>query len=259
MIHEDVAYCISIHVPRTGHDAALKQAQVRAEISIHVPRTGHDMLASNGLWALIGFQSTCPVRGTTITTNSLCPSKRDFNPRAPYGARQYNTLVSYMNSLFQSTCPVRGTTRKAYRRRACRVISIHVPRTGHDVTRRDTDTPSLISIHVPRTGHDKGGGVMDNLLQFQSTCPVRGTTRLDLSMFDPVSDFNPRAPYGARLNGKIARLTNWLFQSTCPVRGTTSRGAVSHQSQHHFNPRAPYGARQQKCTNSILHFCNNRQ
>ena len=87
MIHEDVAYCISIHVPRTGHDAALKQAQVRAEISIHVPRTGHDLHCAGNL-----------------------QSHRNFNPRAPYGARRCLSHAAQLIIL----------------------ISIHVPRTGHD-------------------------------------------------------------------------------------------------------------------------------
>ena len=55
------------------------------------------------------FQSTCPVRGTTYFHDYIY-GKADFNPRAPYGARRassYNAVDPYT---FQSTCPVRGTT-----------------------------------------------------------------------------------------------------------------------------------------------------
>ena len=97
-------------------------------------------------------------------------------------------------------------------------ISIHVPREGHD----HSAPPSLraawpISIHVPREGHDVGYNI-DTVRDkaFQSTCPVRGTTRQeadaraaaaisihvpreghDFSRFLPAKisrHFNPRAP-----------------------------------------------------------------
>ena len=87
MIHEDVAYCISIHVPRTGHDAALKQAQVRAEISIHVPRTGHDV--TRGYITQDEYISIhVPRTGHDPYGGGRKCSLCNFNPRAPYGARQ---------------------------------------------------------------------------------------------------------------------------------------------------------------------------
>ena len=80
-------------------------------ISTHVPRTGHDGRSSSSLYALDVFQSTRPLRGATIVDGlrdddkdkfqSTCPVRGttpqlpasrywdwDFNPRAPYGARQ---------------------------------------------------------------------------------------------------------------------------------------------------------------------------
>ena len=44
-----------------------------------------------------------------------------------------------------------------------------------------------------------------------------------------------------------------------PLTGRDPRLAELSGLCYDFNPRAPYGARQQKCTNDILHFCNNRQ
>ena len=81
------------------------------------------------------------------------------------------------------------------------------------------------------------------------------------------SNFNPRAPYGARREKLSVLLGKVLFQSTRPIRGATfndvAEGLAATQFQStrpirgatvspkatvditkHFNPRAPYGARQ---------------
>ena len=57
-------------------------------ISIHVPREGHD-----------------------TSQAALMAALKDFNPRAPRGAR-LSCLTSYpiCAKSFQSTCPARGTT-----------------------------------------------------------------------------------------------------------------------------------------------------
>ena len=78
-----------------------------------------------------------------------------------------------------------------------------------------------ISIHAPHTGRDlnrnfrKAGGS-----QFQSTRPIRGATFTKSCYNNGYSDFNPRAPYGAR---RCSTPATWAL--------------------YHFNPRAPYGAR----------------
>ena len=58
--------------------------------------------------------------------------------------------------LFQSTCPARGTTSLPHSRSSTvRIISIHVPREGHDAYQLGAIKGDLtISIHVPREGHD---------------------------------------------------------------------------------------------------------
>ena len=79
-------------------------------ISIHVPREGDDQAAQSGQGEIVKFQSTSPVRGTTL---SVCR----------------HDMWMYV---FQSTSPVRGTTvgnRDIYPKAQ---ISIHVPREGDD-------------------------------------------------------------------------------------------------------------------------------
>ena len=124
------------------------------EISIHVPREGHDMYVYYQS-CTVRFQSTCPARGTTKTT--------EFT---------YNPIE------FQSTCPARGTTVVILASGILQgIISIHVPREGHDTypsavrlhavyfnpraprgARREVvdqyTVNKPISIHVPREGHD---------------------------------------------------------------------------------------------------------
>ena len=56
---------ISIHVPREGHD------DKDVEISIHVPREGHDPLLMASIFPSLGFQSTCPARGTTANMHNF--------------------------------------------------------------------------------------------------------------------------------------------------------------------------------------------
>ncbi len=55
--------------------------------------------------------------------------------------------------------------------------------------------------------------------------------------------FNPRAPYGARLDSLMLSCIGILFQSTRPLRGATSRRGERVLPVNYFNPRAPYGAR----------------
>ena len=128
------------------------------------------------------------------------------------------------------------------------VISIHVPREGHDVGRILSAVSQGISIHVPREGHDTStNGARSKKQRFQSTCPARGTTlqravfqrlyRISIHVPREGHDatksnttsvalyFNPRAPRGARLDGRFVNVASFAFQSTCPARGTTTDSA----------------------------------
>ena len=100
---------------------------------------------------------------------------------------------------------------------------------------------------------------------FQSTRPVWGATGIRVDTYTVADDFNPRAPYGARLRQLLRGHQTNQFQSTRPVWGATAArrrrdparrisihaprmGRDSSVSQpstptQNFNPRAPYGAR----------------
>ena len=83
-----------------------------------------------------------------------------------------------------------------------------------------------ISIHAPHTGRDATNQQNAHSQQeFQSTRPIRGATRGQRRRITYGADFNPRAPYGARLASSS-------LETGRPLN---------------FNPRAPYGARPQLC------------
>ena len=83
---------------------------VKNAISIHVPREGDDPRVTLPEKEYNEFQSTSPVRGTTLLQN-----------------------LSVRVSIFQSTSPVRGTTLELFRAEYQNTISIHVPREGDDL------------------------------------------------------------------------------------------------------------------------------
>ena len=149
---------------------------------------------------MVRFQSTCPARGTTnygvIDWDTVIISihvpreghdilgvrkdrrQQEFQSTCPArGTTNAIALMEVHMPEFQSTCPARGTT---FQVTPCparpKNISIHVPREGHDVNNIVRRLCRVISIHVPREGHDHGP---------QSQCCL-------------LTDFNPRAPRGAR-------------------------------------------------------------
>ena len=190
-------------MPLAGHDEQCQNPLETRRISIHVPLAGHDVI-----WR-------------TKILLSL-----HFNPRAPYGARHSDMMAMALVSEFQSTCPLRGTTAAALAPHGATAISIHVPLAGHDTcsmwTRREL---FRISIHVPLAGHDKLHSTAISVSPlFQSTCPLRGTTKLINQHKLRRKHFNPRAPCGARRRRQRKMDYEQIFQSTCPLRGTTFVG-----------------------------------
>ena len=120
-----------------------------------------------------------PREGHDFKIIGIASKDINFNPRAPRGARHY--AREWANRMF--------------------LISIHVPREGHDiyVAGRKITPP-----------------------KFQSTCPARGTTIVISSARISRQNFNPRAPRGARRERAASDFNVYQFQSTCPARGTTA-------------------------------------
>ena len=166
-----------------------------------MPREGHDRLCIVSIVRTSRFQSTCPARGTT----------------------QANVFAVMMDEI-SIHVPREGHDASVLHPRDLRLISIHVPREGHDSTlipmpratrsfqstcpARGTTTP-LFS-HCPGDARFQStcpargttpmyiGGSLAKP-EFQSTCPARGTTDITCSHCKN-TNFNPRAPRGARLH-----------------------------------------------------------
>ena len=191
-------------------------------ISIHAPRGGSD-----------AFRQGLQKPGC------------NFNPRSPWGERQYPLSGKSLIVGFQSTLPVGGATVPHPPGAGRLRISIHAPRGGSDDLSRQLGDCCCISIHAPRGGSDPNRIPCSvNDLIFQSTLPVGGATLeavlalsyREISIHAPRggSDlvcrpdgcapmhFNPRSPWGERLGSNTTAVsTHCKFQSTLPVGGAT--------------------------------------
>ena len=124
-------------------------------------------------------------------------------------------------------------------------ISIHVPREGHDVVLTMPAIGQIISIHVPREGHDTALYKVAASTDFISIhVPREGHDDCKVILYDeciPISIHVPRE--GHDVVGLWQAIKKQIFQSTCPARGTTIHNAAYEFQFLHFNPRAPRGAR----------------
>ena len=172
----------------------------------------------------VRFQSTRPVRGATRRCRSRVPGGRNFNPRAPCGARRPGGVWRCKNGIFQSTRPVRGATRMDTALLAENDISIHAPRAGRDDAHHERCVKLIdISIHAPRAGRDvlpPHFSVAAWYFNPRAPCGARHQ-RPDRPAVS--SYFNPRAPCGARHPKLCSKVFLFRFQSTRPVRGATFR------------------------------------
>ena len=126
------------------------------------------------------FQSTLPLRGATLRKEEA-PWGVIFQSTLPLRGATDLHLAGIGVVVFQSTLPLRGATN--WQDEICLFcqISIHAPLTGSDMNHHAQRSAFSISIHAPLTGSDR----------------VVYQTRLSRS------DFNPRSPYGERLEKTI--------------------------------------------------------
>ena len=129
----------------------------------------------------------------------IAPDK-DFNPRAPCGARPFGSDVMLPDDFeFQPTRPLRGAT------------LFDAVKGGGEVFQ-----PTR-----PLRGATLWIGLVIRSSSFQPTRPLRGATCSRLSAFSIILNFNPRAPCGARRSLAVRPPTAQLFQPTRPLRGAT--------------------------------------
>ena len=262
---------ISIHAPLAGRDVS-SHADA-ALISYFNPRApcGARPVYCCATLRRLPFQSTRPLRGATKATVVGKHRQRYFNPRAPCGARRNHLLLFPLRTCnFNPRAPcgarplMRSIThvflpnfnpRAPCGARLMRSIT-HVflpnfnPRAPCGARQHTSISPftrSLFQSTRPLRGATSAD--MCRLLPtpaFQSTRPLRGATRTTASTIAVRSNFNPRAPCGARpqvsklhkvhadisIHAPLAgrdigyygvRPLCYLFQSTRPLRGATPK------------------------------------
>ena len=122
---------ISIHMPHTWHDGKQYLGQRDTVISIHMPHTWHDVNTFAFYSAIRKFQSTCHIRGMTIT-EFFDHLGRVISIHMPHTWHDPTLVCPFFNF----------------------IISIHMPHTWHDVCLQPCRARFRISIHMPHTWHD---------------------------------------------------------------------------------------------------------
>ena len=128
---------------------------------------------------------------------------RNFNPRAPYGARPRKQRLINAFTNFNPRAPYGARPQELFGICLQTNFNPRAPYGARLDPKYIKDMYHAISIHAPHTGRDwsSGGGLMPNY-----------------------EDFNPRAPYGARRYGIGGVDFFCIFQSTRPIRGATVTG-----------------------------------
>ena len=146
---------ISIHVPLAGHDLYAVARGRAADISIHVPLAGHDPCSK---WFLDGHRNFNPRApcGARHEINVFMSVNINFNPRAPCGARQLRHTGSQWFRHFNPRAPC-GARRDGSVYVQCRnIFQSTCPLRGTTLLIPAYCTATVISIHVPLAGHDGG-------------------------------------------------------------------------------------------------------
>ena len=147
-------------------------------ISIHAPHTGRDPVVPGTAPRRAGISIHAPHTGRDPRP---CPGKRrgtKISIHAPHTGRDFLcSAVMVLIYQFQSTRPIRGAT--VMLKRNDLFLSFQSTRPIRGAT---APTLHRYVFHV-----------------FQSTRPIRGATRCSTRNIGYPLNFNPRAPYGARL------------------------------------------------------------
>ena len=101
-------------------------------ISTHAPLAGRDCSVRDRCHKYFIFQPTRPLRGATERPGIQRRRIRNFNPRAPCGARLIGGRIRIQHTKFQPTRPLRGATIMDWFGDTFFIISTHAPLAGRD-------------------------------------------------------------------------------------------------------------------------------
>ena len=118
---------------------------------------------------------------------------------------------------------------------------------------RDPGCRYLISTHAPLAGRDCSWSRRSSRAAgFQPTRPLRGATYVLQDEAPPLSDFNPRAPCGARRWCGVRTARTATFQPTRPLRGATQRARKATRLSQ-ISTHAPLAGRDSRKTAKELY------
>ena len=181
------------------------------------PLRGATTAPSGARRSCLLFQPTRPLRGAThqpagesgaadISTHAPLAGRdrgalhvrgdgRDFNPRAPCGARLEAVAPVGFVGIISTHAPLAGRDPAARRPCAVRCISTHAPLAGRDDARAPSAAKQIrISTHAPLAGRDpEQVEVVELFPAFQPTRPLRGAT-VRKSSRDRMKRFQPTRP-----------------------------------------------------------------
>ena len=155
------------------------------------------------------------------------PSSCHFNPRAPCGARRWCYVEELSNGYFnpRAPCGARRSTQtldRGYAPIYARQFQSTRPLRGATKHHPDVGRRRLISIHAPLAGRDLWAGSQTrSQSDFNPRAPCGARRAMPRSTQGKTLNFNPRAPCGARPLLSRVVLASFLFQSTRPLRGAT--------------------------------------
>ena len=104
---------ISTHAPLAGRDFSDDSFAIKVCISTHAPLAGRDdfpMIVSQSKFA---FQPTRPLRGATLLIGSRIRQMKNFNPRAPCGARPQEGGSAVATGMISTHAPLAGRDSKS--------------------------------------------------------------------------------------------------------------------------------------------------
>ena len=234
---------ISIHAPLAGRDVHADTQDPALGISIHAPLAGRDQHGEGQAGRDRDFNPRAPC-GARPAMRQFIAQLLDFNPRAPCGARPSAARRWPPWIYFNPRAPCGARPAGPQGPKGDTGISIHAPLAGRDF-------PALYSIRqcfyfnprAPCGARLPWSNSFQRWLKFQSTRPLRGATS-----FPNLQSVSLLISIHAPLAGRDLSLCSGitlrpLFQSTRPLRGATLTDGAVITLDLHFNPRAPCGAR----------------
>ena len=234
---------ISIHAPLTGSDQAPRRQLLTSSISIHAPLTGSDRAgnASSPIGRNFNPRSPYGERHATIAAHTLTTG---FQSTLPLRGATGASVRAVCKAVISIHAPLTGSDAVRVFLFRDIIISIHAPLTGSDPPasllrslRRNFNPRSpygerlalqhrsvgvqAISIHAPLTGSDARQLVRVHRWGISIHAPLTGSDQALSPWTRPKPYFNPRSPYGERLDLLPLIRGFGKFQSTLPLRGAT--------------------------------------